>query len=111
MCHSKEILKHFVKYDHRNDVSLGNGSKVSIFGEGKVVAGVALEGILKIFEIKRVLYLTTLTCNLLSVSEMRKAGLKTKFSSDQNNKGFCEISKANEKEVITVALERIEGLY
>lgn len=93
-----------------NDVSLRDAGKFSKLGEWKVASWATIKSLLKRIEIRRVFSLPTLTCHRVSASDMRMVGLQTRIPNEWDREESCEKSMSSEKEVITTALERMEGL-
>ena len=62
-------------------------------------------------ELKEVLYVPSLMSNLISVSRMRKAGLKVEFDSTQDNEGRCQVINKNMIFPILRGYENKSGLF
>lgn len=93
MCGSKEAFTELHPITQPLEVTLGDGHRLNVVGEGTVSLNTRLsDGSIRKCRMRDVLYIPALTYNLLSVPKAAERGNMTKFS----DKG-CEILDANQK--------------
>ena len=114
MCNDRSLFHSFRKFNKEGAVSVGNGEVVTTVGVGTVRCEAANKGWKnRKIQLKDVLYIPNLMCNLLSVSQMRKAHLRIVFDSDNENRGVCQVhQKEDEEDIILTGIEQnASGLY
>ena len=112
MCNDREIFENLQCMKNRFTVSVGNGDPLHIEGSGSIRFTSICNGKSNPGQLKNVLYVPGIMCNLLSVIQTRRAGLSIIFDSTTRGKGFCEIRTKDEKTPILLGIELTQnGLY
>lgn len=91
---------------------MGNWYQTTVVVVGSVHTDPKIGGNVKTLQLRNVLYVHGLIRNLLSVSKMRKAGLKIMFDGNHDWRGYCKIftNRAN-RVLVLQGIEIKEGIY
>ena len=111
MTNNHDIFTEFHKSSNHSPVSFGDRNIGDVVGMGTVKCVSVVNGHKHKIELKEVLYVPSLMSNLISVSRMRKAGLKVEFDSDQDNKGICQVIKKRMISPLLRGYEDETGLF
>ena len=71
--------------------SVGSGANIEVRGAGTWKAVVVSDGVKTDVKLEYVLYVPQLTCNLLSVSRMRRRGVVVLCDQCDNGRGFVQL--------------------
>ena len=91
MCNDPSLFTWLKDKDSRRTVSVGNGKKSQVIGIGTVLCSSIVDCNPITVELKDVLCVSSLICNLISVSRIRKSGLRVTFDTDKVGDGVCDI--------------------
>lgn len=112
MCNNKDNFVSINIAKKMPPVSVGNGKETTVSGQGTMIFHTNVDGTPRTVYLKNVLYVPSLMCNLISVSRMRKASLKTVFDTDSNDTGVCVVIDRKETTNYLKGVERPDlGLY
>lgn len=112
MCNSKEAFHALDDVRTKDIVLVGNGQRLNVEGRGILrCEAVVHGGSTRNIQLKNVLYVPKLMCNLLSVSQSRKAGLRIIFDSDKYQDGVCEFQSKDGDVILTCTEQVSTGLY
>ena len=92
-------------------VSVGSGASLEVRGAGTLKAVVQSDGVKTDVKLENVLYVPQLTCNLLSVSRMRRRGIVVLFDQCDNGRGFVQLKVKESGASIAKGFEVQEGLF
>ena len=95
MCNNPSLFTSLQDISSEDTVSVGNGEETEVTGIGTVLCSSVVDGNQKTVELKNVLYVPSLMCNLISVSRIRKAGLRVIVDTDEYGGGFCDVTTRN----------------
>lgn len=74
MCNDKNMFDELRNSTQKTSVSVGDGKLSEVSGIGTATSVVVQDGTKSVVQLREVLHLPDLICNLTSVSRMRKAG-------------------------------------
>ena len=94
------------------DVDVGDGKSVKVCGIGRIRGTTVVNGKQEKIELQKVLYIPTLMCNLISVSQTNHAGFTVVFDTDNKNRGHCQVINKKTNDSVLTALElESNGLF
>ena len=99
MCHQRQMFTSFIQLRNPFDVTLGDGSINKATAIGKVDLKIKSEGENSILHLQNVLFVETLSFNLISVSRLSKAGCRIVFDDKK-----CEILDSS-NEIVALGTE------
>ena len=110
MCNDATLFRNMKPNTGGIAVSVGDGKHATVSGIGTVICDTVTKGITKKVELKDVLCLPSLICNLISVSRITTSGLTAMFKYDNTSR--CEVRSINPKVTFMTAIEKGNtGLY
>lgn len=96
----------------QSSVSVGNGVSVKVAGVGTVRCHEAVAGKKVNLELRDVLFIPTLMCNLLAVSKIRRAGFRIVFDTTPKGRGICSVIENPTRNTLLNAIKSTtNGLY
>ena len=105
ICSDENAFTECVRLKQPQEISLGDGHIAKVIGKGAVLLKTAIgQSKIQRYELKDVLFVPELSYNLLSVSEISKAGRIITFASSE-----CVVPDSNQRIIATASL--IGSLY
>lgn len=111
MTNSKSLLTEIDNTSTYAAVSVGNGNQTPVHGVGDIRCSVKFDDTVENVKMSNVLWVPSLTCNLISVSRMRRSGLAIMFDTDANGQGVCLVTRSGSSELVLKGNECADGLY
>lgn len=112
MCNSQSAFSNLKKEQSDRTVSVGDGTPLTIMGQGSVRATTVVGGTQQEVLLQNVLFVPKLCCNLISVSACRKNDVKVTFDSAKNGRGLCTAEHSPTSRKVFTAVENKEnGLF
>ena len=91
MTNNAKFIRNMRESEVISSVAVGSGDNITVSGVGNLEATVVCDGKKNHVELKDVLYVPGLMCNLLSVSRMRRNGVIVVFDQCRDGRGFVEL--------------------
>ena len=112
MCNDINMFANFFEDSEHAPVSLGNGDRTRVKGEGTIFVHSLVKGQKRLIALTKVLYVPELMCNLISISKMRESMYGIVFDEDVKGREFCNVVLRENERIQLVAVEKEQtGLY
>lgn len=112
MCNDQNLFRSFHPNVADLAVSVGDGMQAEVTGVGSVNFISVISGRKKRIELKDVLCVPTLVCNLISVSRIAEAGLSVTFNSKEQGKSTCDVKDTRTNTLLMTGIDtKGQGLY
>ena len=112
MCNDRSLFNCFCSNVTGLAVSVGDGKQAEVTGFGSVYCTSIVHGKAMRIELKNVLCVPELICNLISVGRIADAGFSAVFTSPKQGKSTCEVKTTNTNTVLMIGIDaQRQGLY